>query len=154
MSAFNFISVQVGGRLTADPELKTTASGTSVVSFTVAVNGRKNKDGVSEAEFIPVTAWQQTAEFITRFFRKGSGIFIVGRLHNRSWTANDGTKRTVMEVIASEAHFVDSRSEMAAEQGAAYVPAAYRTPGPAPAANIPAAPAMEEITDPDPDLPF
>lgn len=150
MAAFNYNSVQLGGRLTADPELKTTASGTSVTSFTVAINGRKGKDGGStDAEFINVTAWQQTAEFITRFFRKGSSIFLTGRLHNRSWTDQNGQKRFVTEVIANEAHFVDSKSEMQSQSGT-YVPEAYKTPAPAPAA----APKMEEIRDDDPDLPF
>ena len=74
MSNFNFNKIIIGGRLTADPELKTTPSGVTVTSFTVAVNrrfGGKNGEE-SQADFFTVTAWRQTAEFITRYFRKAS----------------------------------------------------------------------------------
>ena len=82
MANFNFNKVIIGGRLTADPELKTTPSGISVTSFTIAVNrrfgGRNGEDSV--ADFISVTAWRQTAEFITRYFRKASSICVTAQL--------------------------------------------------------------------------
>ena len=117
MANFNFNKVILGGRLTSDPELKTTQAGISVTSFRMAVN-RRAKDG-SEADFFTVTAWRQTAEFITKFFRKGSNICVVGSLQNREWTGQDGQKRTVTEVQADEAFFVDARSEMPQAQARA-----------------------------------
>lgn len=116
MANLNLNKVILGGRLTSDPELKTTPSGISVTSFRIAVN-RRTKEG-SEADFFSVTAWRQTAEFITKFFRKGSNICVVGSLQNRSWTAQDGSKRMVTEIQADEAMFVDSRSEMPAAEDA------------------------------------
>lgn len=96
MANFNFNKVIMGGRLTADPELKTTPSGVSVTSFTVAVNRNyRSKSGEEpQADFINVTAWRQTAEFISRYFRKASSICIVGSIQTRSfWTDNQGQKR-------------------------------------------------------------
>jgi len=112
MANFNFNKVILGGRLTADPELKTTPSGVSVTSFTVAVNRRfQGKDAEAQADFINVTAWRQTAEFVTRFFRKASSICIVGSIQTRSWVDQQGQKRFATEVVADEAYFVDAKSE-------------------------------------------
>jgi len=138
MANFNFNKVILGGRLTSDPELKTTQSGVQVTSFRLAVN-RRGKDG--ETDFISVTAWRKTAEFITQFFRKGSSICITGSLQTRSWEGQDGQKRTVTEVQADEAFFVDSKSE-------AVVPS--YNPYAAPAAT---APKFEPLDDSEP-LPF
>ena len=124
--AFNFNKVMIGGRLTADPELKTTQSGVSVTSFTVAVNRRVKQGEESKADFFNVTAWRGTAEFITRFFHKGSSIMVVGSLQNRSWE-RDGQKRTVTEIVADEAHFVDSRASSEGGERP-YVPEAYTQP--------------------------
>lgn len=94
------------GRLTADPELKKTQSGKSVVSFTLAVDREfKSADGERQADFINCVAWSQTAEFITKFFIKGKMIAIVGELRNRQYETKEGTKRTVTEVIISKAEF-------------------------------------------------
>lgn len=112
MSNLNFNKVILGGRLTADPELKTTTSGTMVTAFSVAVNRRYNPDGKTECDFHNVVAWKGTAEFICKHFRKGSCITIVGSLQNRSWTDNNNNKRWVTEVIADEAYFVDSKNEV------------------------------------------
>ena len=143
MANFNFNKVIIGGRLTSDPELKTTPSGISVTSFSVAVNRRGKSD---QTDFFNVTAWRGTAEFISQYFRKGSSICIVGELQNRSWTDNNGNKRYATDVVATEANFVDSKSESAAPQTAddnAYVPD-YT------GAN---APQFEELKD-DEELPF
>ena len=94
MANFNFNKVIIGGRLTADPELKTTPSGISVCSFVVAVNRNyKGPDGKVTADFLNVTAWRGTAEFITRFFRKASSICVIGSVQTRSWVTQAGEKR-------------------------------------------------------------
>ena len=120
MANFNFNKVILGGRLTADPELKTTPSGISVTSFTVAVN-RRSRNEDTQADFLNVTAWRQTAEFVTRYFRKGSSICVVGSIQTRSWTDQNGQKRFATEIVADEAFFVDAKSEspIAVQQAAA-----------------------------------
>ena len=140
--AFNFNKVMIGGRLTADPELKTTQSGLSVTSFTVAVNRRAKAGEEQKADFFNVTAWRGTAEFVTRFFHKGSSIMIVGSLQNRSWE-RDGHKRTVTEIVADEAHFVDSRSSSEGGGERTYVPDAYTQ-----------APKLESLDGSDEEIPF
>jgi len=111
MSNLNINKVVLGGRLTADPELKTTPSGVPTVSFTIAVGRRcGGKDnGEPQADFFRVTAWRQTAEFIARYFRKASSICVVGGIQNRSWTDPNGQKHFVTEIVADEAYFVDSK---------------------------------------------
>ena len=112
MSNFNFNRVIIGGRLTAPPELKTTPNGIPVTSFTVAVTRRHpGRDGAEpEADFIGCVAWRQTAEFIAKYFAKGSSIALEGRLQVRSYLKDD-EKRYVTEVVADEVYFVDSKSE-------------------------------------------
>lgn len=135
MANFNFNKVIIGGRLTADAELKQTQSGLSVTAFSIAVN-RKGAD--NKTDFIDVVAWRQTAEFICNYFTKGSSICIVGNLQKREWTDNKGNKRYATEVIADEAYFVESKSENAL----------HSTP-----VQAAPAPQFEEIKDTD-DLPF
>lgn len=108
---FNFNKVIIGGRLTSEPELKTTQSGLSVVSFSVAVN-RKTKQGEKqEADFFNVTAWRQTADFVARYFKKGSSICIVGTFQNSSWQDQNGQKHYRTDIVADEVLFVDSKSD-------------------------------------------
>jgi single-strand DNA-binding protein len=83
MANFNLNKVMVAGRLTADPELRTTPSGVATTSFSIAVNGR-GKD--SQVVYIDAVAWRQQAEFITKYFKKGSSIYIEGALNPRNWT--------------------------------------------------------------------
>ncbi len=136
MANFNFNKVIIGGRLTADCELKQTPSGLSVTAFSIAVN-RKGAD--SKTDFIDCVAWRQTAEFICKYFRKGSSICIVGTLQKREWTDKNGQKRYATEVIADEVCFVDSKSDGAsAEQHAS---------------SEASAPQFEDVTETD-DLPF
>ncbi len=113
MANLNFNKVILGGRLTADPELKTTPSGVSVTSFTVAVNRRRQQKDSAEtqADFITVTAWRQTAEFVCRYFRKASSICVVGSIQTRTWADPQGQKRYATEVVADEAYFVDGKSD-------------------------------------------
>lgn len=142
MSNYNFNKVILGGRLTANPELKTTPSGIPVTTFTVAVNrrfGGKNGEE-SPADFFTVTAWRQTAEFITKFFRKASSICVVGSLQTRTWTDQNGQKRYATEIVADEVYFVDAKNEMPqgasvspagqpnAAQAGTYIPDAYAAP--------------------------
>ena len=100
--------------MTADPELKQTASGISVLSFTIAINRRvssKNgEQGENQADFINVVAWRHTAEFISKYFRKGSSICVTGSIQNRTWTDQQGNKRYATEIIVDEAFFVDNSS--------------------------------------------
>lgn len=158
MANFNFNKVIIGGRLTADPELKTTPSGISVTSFTVAVNrrysGRNGEE--TQADFFNVTAWRATAEFVARYFRKASSICIVGTLQNRNWTDQNGVKHYVTEIVADEASFVDTKSESPAavrEAPQPYIPDSYNSPAYATPAADTQAPKFEEISD-DEDLPF
>ncbi len=166
MANFNFNKVILGGRLTADPELKTTPSGVAVTSFTVAVNrrfGSKNGED-TQADFINVTAWRQTAEFVTRYFRKASSICVVGTIQTRSWTDQNGQKRFVTEVVADEAYFVDAKSEspIAVQQAStaygqqpSYVPEGYGAYGmpQSGAYQNQTAPKFEAMSD-DEELPF
>jgi single-strand DNA-binding protein len=170
MANFNFNKVILGGRLTADPELKTTPSGISVTSFTVAVNrrfGGKNGEE-AQADFFNVTAWRQTAEFITRYFRKASSICVMGSLQTRSWIDQNGQKRFATEIVADEAYFVDAKSEspIAVQQAAAmmqqsaqapsYVPDGYGSFGGMPQAGAyqtQSTPKFEELSGDD-ELPF
>lgn len=99
------------GRLTADPELKTTQSGISVVSARVAVNRRFAKQGDPvTADFIDVVFWRQTAEFVAKYFSKGRQIAIVGTLQTRQWQDKDGNKRVSVEVVSDEVYFADSKA--------------------------------------------
>ena len=152
MANFNFNRVILGGRLTDTPVLKTTPSGISVTSFTVAVNRRcSGKDGEeTKADFFNVTAWRQTAEFITRYFRKASSICVVGTLQTRTWTDQQGQKRFATDIVADEAHFVDAKSEMpqAAPQSS-YIPDAYTQPR-----TAATTPVFEDINPDSEELPF
>lgn len=155
MSSLYLNKVVLCGRLTADPELKQTASGIAVVSFTLAVNRRyqpKSTDGTQQAQqadFISVVAWRQTAEFISRYFRKGSALCITGSIQTRSWQDQQGQKRYATEVVADEAMFVDSKGEGGA--GASFGADPYQAPS---YSSSPAsAPKFEELKTDD-DLPF
>ena len=99
------------GRLTAEPELKTTPNGVTVTSFTVAVN-RNHKSGEEQkTDFINCVAWRSTAEFITKYFHKGSMIAINGSIQQRSYTDKDGNKRTAFEILVDNANFCGSKNE-------------------------------------------
>ncbi|MBQ8310407.1 MAG: single-stranded DNA-binding protein [Clostridia bacterium] len=156
MSSLNLNKVVLCGRLTADPELKQTPSGIAVVSFTLAVNRRfqsKSADGTQpaqqQADFITVVAWRQTAEFISRYFRKGSALCVTGSIQTRSWQDQQGQKRYATEVVADEAMFVDSKNEGGAAPG--QYADTYNAPS---YSSSPAtAPKFEELKTDD-DLPF
>lgn len=98
--------VIIMGRFTRDPELKTTASGKSVTSFTLAVDRAvRQPNGKREADFLNFVAWEKTAEFICRNFSKGRSIAVVGSITSRQYTDNSGNNRTVVEIVAKETYF-------------------------------------------------
>jgi single-strand DNA-binding protein len=94
------------GRLTRDPELKTTNTGTSVVRFTLAVDRRFTKD---KADFIDITAWRKTAEFVDRYFRKGNRVAVHGSIQTHTWTDDSGNNRKGVEIVAENVEFADSK---------------------------------------------
>ena len=141
------------GRLTRDPELRTTASGVSVCSFTIAVNRRfRNAEGNYDADFISCVAWRQQAEFMAKYFAKGRMVGIVGSIQTRNYDNKDGQKVYVTEVACDEIHFVDSK----AASGDSFQPSANTS---APSA-APAMPSFDEndgfmpMPAADDDLPF
>lgn len=111
MSALNLNKVIMCGRLTADLELKKSQSGLSVVSFTLAINRPKAKDSAEQAaDFPSCVAWGKTAEFITKFFKKGDSVCVIGKLQTRSYKNREGRTVYVTEVNIDEAHFVDNKA--------------------------------------------
>lgn len=146
--------VIIQGRIGADLELKRTPSEISVTSFNIAVDRKGTKDKVTD--WISIVAWRQTAEFICKYFKKGSEIIIVGELQTRTWTDSQNNKRTVVEVVASEACFCGSKNDSVTENtptntnapteqnkgSLGYIPSAYASK-----------PQFEEIPT-DQDLPF
>ena len=104
-------SVILVGRLVADPELKYTPNGIAVCSFRIAVNRRfKNESGEREADFFTIVAWRQTAEFVANYMSKGRLIAVEGRLQSRSWTDQNGQRRSVVEVSADNVTPLESRN--------------------------------------------
>lgn len=100
------------GRMTRDPELHTTGSGTPVVTFSLAVDrDTKNQDGERETDFIDVVAWRSTATFVSQYFSKGRMAVVEGRLQIRDWTDKDGGKRRSAEVIANNVYFGDTKRD-------------------------------------------
>ncbi len=105
-------SIIIMGRLTADPELRSTSSGLSVTSFTVAVDRGYVKAGEEKkADFIPVVAWRQTADFVSKYFHKGSMIAVQGSLQSRSYEDKNGNKRVAYEIIADQVSFCGSKAD-------------------------------------------
>jgi len=149
------------GRLTRDPELRHTQTGTAVASFSLAVDRDFKDKGTGErsTDFIDIVAWRSTAEFVSRFFTKGRMAVVEGRLQMRDWTDKDGNKRRSAEVIADNVYFGDSKRDAEAGGFAAYgAPSGYPAPS-APAAGASYAPPMggdqfADLSDDDGELPF
>ena len=140
------------GRLTRDPELRRTQTGTPVASFTLAVD-RDFKDkstGERTTDFIDVVAWRQTGEFVSRFFTKGRMAVVEGRLQIREWTDKDGNKRRSAEVVAENVYFGDSRRE---GDSGGYSAPAYSTAPSGYSAPIEGS-QFAELSDDDGELPF
>jgi single-strand DNA-binding protein len=149
------------GRLTRDPELRRTQSGTPVTSFSLAVDRDfKSQSGEKETDFIDVVAWRATAEFVAKYFTKGRMAVVEGRLQIRDWQDRDGNKRRSAEVIADNVYFGDSRPGGGSGNSFSNEGPAYSAPS-APAYSAPSGgftPAVggdfAEIDDEDGDLPF
>ena len=143
-------SVILMGRLVADPELRTTTTGKSVATFRIAVDRGYSKNAAERtADFITIVAWEQTANFVCRYFAKGSMIAIQGSIQTRQYEDKTGAKRTAFEVVSREVSFCGSKSETGTT-GGNFAPAA---PAQAPAYQTAMPGDFEEITD-DEDLPF
>jgi single-strand DNA-binding protein len=100
------------GRLTRDPELRRTGSGTAVTSFSLAVDRDfKSQSGEKETDFIDIVAWRNTAEFVSKYFSKGRMAVVEGSLQMRDWTDKENNKRRSAEVIANNVYFADSKKE-------------------------------------------
>jgi len=148
------------GRLTANPELKQTTTGLSVVQFTVAVNRKFDKD---KADFLKCVAWRDRAEFIERYFAKGSQIYLEGTIQTREYEDKEKNKRTATEIVVDEVQFVDSKGDGVGGKSKPYAPTEAQTTlpkAPPKAPNVPSAykpdsilDNMEEVKDDD-DLPF
>ena len=131
------------GRLTADPELRHTASNLPVTSFSIAINRRFQKDSEQRAaDFINIVAWRNNAEFVSKYFRKGQSILVIGSLQSRSYEDKEGKKRTAFEVVADEIQFAEPKRD-----GASSSAAEMTFSGAAPVDDF------QQIADDD-DLPF
>ena len=146
------------GRLTRDPELRRTGSGTPVTSFSLAVDRDfKSQSGEKETDFIDVVVWRSTAEFVSKYFTKGRMAVVEGRLQIRDWTDRDGGKRRSAEVVADNVYFGDSKRDSAGDYGAppAYgAPASYGAPAAGRGAPAGGSSDFAEIGEEDGELPF
>ena len=149
------------GRLVRDPELRYTQSQTPVASFTLAVDrdfgGRDG--GERQTDFIDIVAWRHTADFVSKYFTKGSMAVVSGRLQIRDWTDRDGNKRTSYEIVADNVYFGDSKNAARDDNG--YSPrgestGTYRAPSRSSfeSARAQASSSFQEIDEADGDLPF
>lgn len=110
-------TVVLMGRLTAAPELKTTASGTNVTSFTLAVDRRyQSQNGEKKTDFISCVAWRSTADFITKYFNKGDLIAVIGEIQTRNYEDKNKNKRTAVEVIVNEASFCGGKNNSSSNE--------------------------------------
>lgn len=129
--------VVIMGRLARDPELRRTQNGTSVASFTLAVDRDYKPDGGErECDFFDCVAWRGTGEFVSKYFSKGRMAIVSGRLQTRSWTDKDGGKRKSVEIVADNVYFGDSKKDTSG---------GYPTPAPG---------GFEPVEEDDPDLPY
>ena len=142
------------GRLTRDPELRRTQSGTAVTSFSLAVDRDfKSQSGEKETDFIDVVAWRGTAEFVSKYFSKGRMAVVEGRLQIRDWKDKEGNNRRSAEVVADNIYFGDSKRD-SAPAGFDQTPPAYSAPAGGYSAPVGGPSAFAEIDEEDGDLPF
>ena len=150
------------GRLTRDPELRHTQSNIAVASFTLAVDrgySRNSDSGQQTTDFINIVAWRNTAEFVSKWFRKGQLVAVSGRLQSRNWQDKDGNNRTTFEVVADECFFAESKRDGSAAgnpMGAAPAPMSNSDFMSAQSNFSPAAMTsdFEELIGEDTELPF
>ena len=155
--------VAIMGRLARDPELRQTTTGKSVASFTIACdrNGKRDANGQSQADWIPVTAWDRTAEFVCKYFQKGSLIAVDGRLQSRSYQDKNGNNRTAIEIVANNVNFAGPKSANAAPSMGANYGAPMAEPAARPAVQQAPAPSYSAgsnddfaLIEDEGDLPF
>lgn len=143
--------IVIMGRLTKNPELRRTQSGTAVTSFTIAVDRDfKVQNGEKETDFIDVVAWRSTAEFASKYFTKGRMAIVEGRLQMRDWTDKGGNKRRSAEVVADNVYFGDSKRDDASSYNAP----SYGTPSGGTPQPVDAHADFAEIGEEDGELPF
>ena len=137
------------GRLTRDPELRRTQSGTPVTSFSLAVDrDYKTQSGEKETDFIDVVAWRATAEFVAKYFTKGRMAVVEGRLQIRAWQDKEGNKRRSAEVVADNVYFGESKRREGGDSGYREAPASR------PQNDAPRSSGFSEMPEGDGDLPF
>lgn len=143
------------GRLTRDPELRRTQSGTAVASFTIAVDRdySSKDDGSKETDFVDIVAWRSTADFVSRYFSKGRMAVVSGRLQMRKWEDKNGNKRTSAEVVADSVYFGDSKrdTENGSSNESSYASHAAAAPA---APDDPPVKDFALLEDDDEELPF
>lgn len=137
--------IAIMGRLVRDPEMRQTTTGKNVTSFRVAVDrGSKDANGQNQADFFDVVAWSKTAEFVCKYFQKGSLIAIDGRLQSRNYQDKSGNNRTAIEIVASNVHFASPKNQSASTREPDVAPP------PAPAASLDSYAPIDDTGD----LPF
>ena len=154
--------VAIMGRLVADPELRTTQSGTNVCSFRIACDRNFARQGEQrQADFIDIVAWRQQAEFVSKYFQKGSLIAIEGSLQTRQYQDKNGNNRTAVEVVANNINFAGPKSSSPASNGDAGYGAPMAAPAPRPAVQAAPAPSYSAgsnddfaLIEDEGDLPF
>lgn len=139
-------NISIMGRLTRDPELRHTQSGTPVASFTLACNRDFNANGKNEADFIDIVAWQKAGEFASQYFRKGQLVAVQGRIQSRKWTDKDGNNRIAIEIVAERLHFAEKKADSAATQNHGSADPSYGDPS--------SSSGFTELEGGDDDLPF
>ena len=141
------------GRVTADPELRQTPNGISVATFSLAVNRNYNRD---QTDFINIVAWRQTAEFVSKYFRKGQLVAVEGSIQTRNYEDRNGNKRTAFEVVADQVYFAESKnsSRPASNDFPIPAPTAMDEPAKGTSFSIGDISDYEEIDTDDGDLPF
>lgn len=152
--------VAIMGRLVADPQLRQTTTGKNVASFRIACDrGRRDPNGQNQADFLDVVAWDRTAEFVCRYFQKGSMIAVDGRLQSRSYQDKNGNNRQAVEIVASNVNFTGPKSQnpgMGAPSMGMPAPAEYARPAAQPAAPAYSAGSNDDfaLIEDEGDLPF
>ena len=154
--------VAIMGRLAADPQLRQTTTGKNVASFRIACDrGRRDANGQSQADWLDVVAWDRTAEFVFKYFQKGSLIAVDGRLQSRQYQDKNGNNRTAIEIVANNVNFAAPKSANAAPMGDAGYGAPVAAPASRPAVQANPAPSYSAgsnddfaLIEDEGDLPF
>ena len=147
--------VILAGRLARDPEVRYTQSGKAVASFSLAVNRRVGRGQEPQADFIPIVAWEKTAEVVGQYLAKGSQVLVEGRMQIRSYEAQDGSKRSAFDIVADEVEFLSANQNGGAPSGDYHAaPAAAPAPRTQAPAYAPADAGFTSVQVDDDELPF